>query len=1121
MQSTLLVRNNPRSLCLRPVQISGDTPASVLVFEQYHGSVDPKCVVRLVPVDEFDVSNYTYLNAHPVYGCLGLIHVNNEIFLSVITDCIHLGKIRPGESVHRITDVAFYSLSNGLWDDVDSYNARSYDEDDDGTPVAHPCNSLKKLFANGSYYFSSDFDLTRTVQARITSGVFDLHAFDDHFLWNWYLLKELLKFRENLSGDEKIQLDRGGFLVLAIQGYVGISDTYIDGHRAQLSILSKLSCKRAGTRFNTRGIDDDGNVANFVETETILQTDQWCLAYTQIRGSVPVFWEQQGIQVMNHRIKISRGADATRPASEKHFAEQLSRYGRVHAINLLQQREGSGELTLSQAYEAQTRLLRAQGMDVSLTNFDFHSECRGGNYENVSSLIRRLNHLVSEFGYFLVEGERDAVVLEQSGVFRTSCLDSLDRTNIVQSELSRQVILHHLRSLGLSSEGLLQHHSMLWAENGDGLSRIYAGTGALKTTFTRTGKVSFATLLNDATKSVNRFVINNFQDKSKQESIDYFLGKLMSQKEIMIHDPIHEAVAKDLLTRAAEYTSTKKITIFTGTYNLNGKLLGTETLDPWLWGLDSAQDPELFAIAFQEIVELTPQQIVSADVEKLVYWEKQTERILNSSPKRSSPRHRYIMIRTGQLVGAALLIFAREDIVPFIKNVECSMKKTGLRGMSGNKGAVAIRLDFADTSLCFVTGHFAAGHSNYDERNNDYRTISEGLAFKRGRGIADHDAVIWAGDFNYRIGLSNEDVRYYVQQGNLLELLKNDQLLQQMQLGQVFQGFEEGTITFDPTYKYDNGTHHYDTSEKQRIPSWTDRILYRGKPLRQLGYSRAELLVSDHRPVMSLFEVDILVIDHAAKGSLMNHLYKEKVKEAAGKVAALSGIPPQEKKAVESSLMDTGPPTGVLVDLSVDEAEEVESLPLPSSQSFRWWEVGRDAHPPKGESRATTSKKNPFLDDESEEEGWIEVKQWEGVRPAPLAQKQRKKKNPFLDEDEEVVWKAEIASEFQNSDRNMAQANSATTLGGEWWAVEKQQSSGARATVRPLVELHESPEKQESTQAPNPWKVSSGKSLLDDDSPMGVIDQERGGGVEDKREEAGVVEERGTKDVFAFWASKA
>lgn len=89
-----------------------------------------------------------------------------------------------------------------------------------------------------------------------------------------------------------------------------------------------------------------------------------------------------------------------------------------------------------------------------------------------------------------------------------------------------------------------------------------------------------------------------------------------------------------------------------------------------------------------------------------------------------------------------------------------------------------------------------------------------------------------------------------------------------MRQGRVFAGYQEGDITFLPTYKYDNGTDVYDTryetcviilfnwpdnlgfmhSEKQRIPGWTDRILFKGTQLKQLQYSRAELHTSDHRP---------------------------------------------------------------------------------------------------------------------------------------------------------------------------------------------------------------------------------------------------------------------------------
>ncbi|RFU24315.1 hypothetical protein B7463_g12027, partial [Scytalidium lignicola] len=66
-------------------------------------------------------------------------------------------------------------------------------------------------------------------------------------------------------------------------------------------------------------------------------------------------------------------------------------------------------------------------------------------------------------------------------------------------------------------------------------------------------------------------------------------------------------------------------------------------------------------------------------------------------------------------------------------------------------------------------------------------------------------------------------------QATLNSLLPHDQLRHVQKARKAFHdGWREGPITFLPTYKYDVGSVGvYDSSEKNRIPSWCDRILYR------------------------------------------------------------------------------------------------------------------------------------------------------------------------------------------------------------------------------------------------------------------------------------------------------
>jgi hypothetical protein len=100
----------------------------------------------------------------------------------------------------------------------------------------------------------------------------------------------------------------------------------------QLGLISRRSTMRTGTRFHARGIDDSGNVANFVETEQIIVADNIVFSYTMVRGSVPVFWEQKGVV---EDVSISRSPELTKKAFTKHFEDLIGTYGPVFCLDLL------------------------------------------------------------------------------------------------------------------------------------------------------------------------------------------------------------------------------------------------------------------------------------------------------------------------------------------------------------------------------------------------------------------------------------------------------------------------------------------------------------------------------------------------------------------------------------------------------------------------------------------------------------------------------------------------------------------------------------------------------------------------------------------------------------------
>lgn len=148
--------------------------------------------------------------------------------------------------------------------------------------------------------------------------------------------------------------------------------------------------------------------------------------------------------------------------------------------------------------------------------------------------------------------------MKQKGVFRTNCMDCLDRTNVVQSYMGGETLAHILASMGiLTSSSVTELEENLhfqnifrncWADHGNLIAVQYAGTGALKTDYTRTGVRTKWGILQDGWNSSVRYVKNNFYDGQRTDGIKFFLGELTTSDLIKDESAKRQETEKSLMS---------------------------------------------------------------------------------------------------------------------------------------------------------------------------------------------------------------------------------------------------------------------------------------------------------------------------------------------------------------------------------------------------------------------------------------------------------------------------------------------------------------------------------------------------------------------------------------------
>ena len=313
----------------------------------------------------------------------------------------------------------------------------------------------------------------------------------------------------------------------------------------------------------------------------------------------------------------------------------------------------------------------------------------------------------------------------------------------------------------------------------------------------------------------------------------------------------------------------KNLRIFTCTWNMHGKKA------PGIDQLRKILPPNmchLYVIGTQECERTAAQSVYSFGKLK---FPKMVKECLGKN---------YFLVHGEALAAIQCVVFAHKSLKDQIGDDNehvgichhnAQVVATGIGNTFGNKGGVGISVVIGKTSFLFISAHFAAHQHKVHERNEHFQMINEKLDLHRpdftpmveigtGNNVSDRfHHVFWLGDFNYRINGTRDAVDKMLKLNMHEKLLENDQLKIEQQKGNVFQSFQEGPLNFRPTYKFDKKSDVYDTSRKQRVPAWTDRILWRsngGHAIELLAYDCEKTVkTSDHRAVRAIFNIPTIV----------------------------------------------------------------------------------------------------------------------------------------------------------------------------------------------------------------------------------------------------------------------
>ncbi|KAJ1919208.1 phosphatidylinositol-3,5-bisphosphate 5-phosphatase [Mycoemilia scoparia] len=498
------------------------------------------------------------------YGLTGFIRFTRGFYISIITGRRAVALL-GGKYIYHIEDTILLSVSPRA--------EKSRQE-------ARMLTLFRNVDLTKNFYFSYTYDITNTLQnnmkypgsfpgtdkeqdmtskLRAPKGSNQPAPLNSMFVWNHHMI----------SNGCQILGVRPEWMVPLIHGYVDQSKLATRARDIYITLIARRSRIYAGVRFLKRGVNNEGFVANEVETEQIVNTmeidsfdapygipnsNPYYTSYVQHRGSIPLNWSQEtSTMAPKPPIEITV-SDPYFVQASRHFHQMFDRYGLpTIVLNLIKTKERyKRESILGDEFSECIQYLNqflSKHKNLRYIGWDMSKANKNKAYDVIKILEEIAEEALVITGIFhsgpepyynylqrLANPEESNKTYRQArrlqnGIVRSNCIDCLDRTNAAQTIIGKTALAHQLYELGVIDKPYLSFDTdasnimeEMFHDLGDTIALQYGGSNLVNTMQTYRKINNWSSHSRDMIEAFRRYYSNSFVDAERQEGIDMFLG---------------------------------------------------------------------------------------------------------------------------------------------------------------------------------------------------------------------------------------------------------------------------------------------------------------------------------------------------------------------------------------------------------------------------------------------------------------------------------------------------------------------------------------------------------------------------------------------------------------------